>query len=197
MQSRTGEKIARFGQQTNVCIGVHLIGEYIVAVTVDGIIRTFSIETREMIAQYKIADLVLDRGTAEQAKLRGIGGGSAMIVWMDAHGLDLTVSQDGGYGYILYSLSSGRHSTTHNSLAVGRRGPASARASYSSQICPRFYGTTNPSTPTGFTWASSNTNAYEGAYCLWSAASISSLAPQYILYLVKQHIPYYNQDSVS
>lgn len=42
---RTGAKVTRFGQQTNVNIGVQLIGDgdRIVSVTLDGIIRCFSI----------------------------------------------------------------------------------------------------------------------------------------------------------
>jgi pyrimidine and pyridine-specific 5'-nucleotidase len=44
---RAGTKIVRFGQQTTVNIGVQLIsaeeGERVVSVTIDGIVRVFSI----------------------------------------------------------------------------------------------------------------------------------------------------------
>lgn len=46
---RTGKKIVRFGQQTTINIGVQIIagdadtGERIVGVTIDGIVRVFSI----------------------------------------------------------------------------------------------------------------------------------------------------------
>lgn len=41
---RAGQKIVRFGQQTNLNIGVQIVDdETVVGVTVDGIVRTFSI----------------------------------------------------------------------------------------------------------------------------------------------------------
>lgn len=41
---RSGQKIVRFGQQTNLNIGVQIVDdETVVGVTVDGIVRTFSI----------------------------------------------------------------------------------------------------------------------------------------------------------
>ena len=46
---RTGQKIVRFGQQTTVNIGVQIIagdaesGERVVGVTIDGIVRVFSV----------------------------------------------------------------------------------------------------------------------------------------------------------
>jgi pyrimidine and pyridine-specific 5'-nucleotidase len=44
---RTGQKLVRFGQQTNLNIGVQIIDdETVVGVTVDGIVRTFSISER-------------------------------------------------------------------------------------------------------------------------------------------------------
>ena len=80
---RTGQKIVRFGQQTTVNIGVQIIGgasadegERVVSVTIDGIVRVFSIRKpcfckidlstlvhfvdlgrREMISQFKLAEL--------------------------------------------------------------------------------------------------------------------------------------------
>ena len=77
---RTGTKIVRFGQQTTVNIGVQIIaaeeGERVVSVTIDGIVRVFSIRKlcfckidlstlvdfvvlgrREMISQFKLAEL--------------------------------------------------------------------------------------------------------------------------------------------
>lgn len=78
---RAGTKIVRFGQQTTVNIGVQLIssegnpeeGERVVSVTIDGIVRVFSIskqnqqpasprtnepsERREMMSQFKLSEL--------------------------------------------------------------------------------------------------------------------------------------------
>ena len=78
---RSGTKIVRFGQQTTINIGVQIIagdaetGERVVSVTIDGIVRVFSIsmsracqpvyrlpncysiEKREMISQFKLSEL--------------------------------------------------------------------------------------------------------------------------------------------
>jgi pyrimidine and pyridine-specific 5'-nucleotidase len=61
---RAGSKIVRFGQQTTINIGVQIIassspeeGERVVSVTIDGMVRVFSIQRREMISQFKLADL--------------------------------------------------------------------------------------------------------------------------------------------
>lgn len=61
---RAGTKIVRFGQQTTVNIGVQLIGsakseegERVVSVTIDGTVRVFSIKRREMVSQFKLAEL--------------------------------------------------------------------------------------------------------------------------------------------
>ncbi|KAG5650231.1 hypothetical protein H0H81_000244, partial [Sphagnurus paluster] len=61
---RAGTKIVRFGQQTTINIGVQIIaggnseeGERVVGVTIDGIVRVFSIKRREMISQFKLSEL--------------------------------------------------------------------------------------------------------------------------------------------
>jgi len=60
---RAGTKIVRFGQQTTINIGVQIIsgdageGERVVSVTIDGIVRVFSIKRREMISQLKLSEL--------------------------------------------------------------------------------------------------------------------------------------------
>ncbi|OCF74968.1 hypothetical protein I204_03815 [Kwoniella mangroviensis CBS 8886] len=95
---RTGEKIVRFGQQTNICVGIQLINDYIVSVTVDGIIRIFSIRKREMLAQFKISDLgrTVGGGTKEKEwklKLKDVGGGVGgigMINWFEGQGKWMT-----------------------------------------------------------------------------------------------------------
>ncbi|WWC87868.1 uncharacterized protein L201_002766 [Kwoniella dendrophila CBS 6074] len=95
---RTGEKIVRFGQQTNICVGIHLVQDYIVAVTVDGIIRTFSIKKREMLAQFKISALgrTIEPGPDKkdwEAKLKDIGGGqggTGMLNWFEGQGNSMT-----------------------------------------------------------------------------------------------------------
>lgn len=90
---RTGEKVVRFGQQTNICVNIQLVHDYIVALTVDGVIRVFSIKAREMIAQYRVSDLHGNE-PALKVKLKDIGGGvggAGMINWFEGQGRDMVV----------------------------------------------------------------------------------------------------------
>ncbi|KAH7345326.1 hypothetical protein B0J17DRAFT_639418 [Rhizoctonia solani] len=78
---RAGQKIVRFGQQTNLNIGVQIVDEdegRIVGVTIDGIVRTFSIPRREMLSQFKLSEL----GGADpilNAKLSTVGVGKPSV----------------------------------------------------------------------------------------------------------------------
>ncbi|KAL5641586.1 hypothetical protein ACGC1H_001905 [Rhizoctonia solani] len=90
---RAGQKIVRFGQQTNLNIGVQIVDENegrIVGITVDGIVRTFSIPRREMLSQFKLSEL----GGSDpvlSAKLSSVGVGSAnMLQWFAAKGKQMT-----------------------------------------------------------------------------------------------------------
>ncbi|KZT03667.1 uncharacterized protein LAESUDRAFT_659262 [Laetiporus sulphureus 93-53] len=94
---RTGTKIVRFGQQTTVNIGVQIIGggipqegERVVSVTIDGIVRVFSIKRREMVSQFKLAEL----GGSDpvlNAKLLNIGKApDNMLQWFAAKGTQMT-----------------------------------------------------------------------------------------------------------
>ena len=74
LTDRTGEKIVKFGQQTNICVNVQLVHDHIVAITVDGVIRVFSISEREMIAQYRLCDLH-GADVVVRARLKDVGGG--------------------------------------------------------------------------------------------------------------------------
>nr|XP_018264697.1 uncharacterized protein I303_02874 [Kwoniella dejecticola CBS 10117]OBR86855.1 hypothetical protein I303_02874 [Kwoniella dejecticola CBS 10117] len=95
---RTGEKIVRLGQQTNICVGIQLIHDYVIAVTVDGMIRTFSIRKREMLAQFKLSDLGRSLGSGQRekvwkARLKDVGGGIGgigMINWFEGQGRWMT-----------------------------------------------------------------------------------------------------------
>ncbi|GJJ12808.1 hypothetical protein Clacol_007053 [Clathrus columnatus] len=80
---RTGTKVVRWGQQTNLNIGVQILdtpsaGERVVSVTIDGIVRVFSIE--------------LGGGDpALSAKLFNVGlGSNNMLQWFAAHGTQIT-----------------------------------------------------------------------------------------------------------
>ncbi|KAG8684149.1 hypothetical protein FRC08_013854, partial [Ceratobasidium sp. 394] len=90
---RAGQKIVRFGQQTNLNIGVQIVDEAegrIVGITVDGIVRTFSIPRREMLSQFKLSEL----GGSDpilSARLSSVGVGSAnMLQWFAAKGNQMT-----------------------------------------------------------------------------------------------------------
>ncbi|KAL4252237.1 putative E3 ubiquitin ligase complex SCF subunit sconB [Abortiporus biennis] len=94
---RAGTKIVRFGQQTTVNIGVQIIGsstpeegERVVSVTIDGIVRVFSIRRREMVSQFKLAEL----GGGDpvlNAKLLNVGKApDNMLQWFAAKGTQMT-----------------------------------------------------------------------------------------------------------
>lgn len=97
---RAGSKIVRFGQQTTVNIGVQIIGsagsrgedegERVVSVTIDGIVRVFSIKRREMVSQFKLSDL----GGGDpvlSAKLMQVGRApDNMLQWFAAKGTQMT-----------------------------------------------------------------------------------------------------------
>ncbi|KAH9177645.1 hypothetical protein EDB89DRAFT_2064605 [Lactarius sanguifluus] len=94
---RAGTKIVRFGQQTTVNIGVRLIsggspeeGERVVSVTIDGIVRVFSIRRREMISQFKLSELSGGDPTLN-SKLFNVGKApDNMLQWFAAHGNQMT-----------------------------------------------------------------------------------------------------------
>ncbi|EDR09874.1 uncharacterized protein LACBIDRAFT_318148 [Laccaria bicolor S238N-H82] len=98
---RAGTKIVRFGQQTTIAIGVQIIagdggggvgeeGERVVGVTIDGIVRVFSIKRREMISQFKLSEL----GAGDpvlNAKLFNVGAApNNMLQWFAAKGTQMT-----------------------------------------------------------------------------------------------------------
>ncbi|KAF8682105.1 hypothetical protein AX14_004391, partial [Amanita brunnescens Koide BX004] len=96
---RAGTKIVRFGQQTTINIGVQIIaggsgreeeGERVVSVTIDGIVRVFSIKRREMISQFKLSELG-GNDPVLNAKLFNIGmAPNNMLQWFAAKGTQMT-----------------------------------------------------------------------------------------------------------
>ncbi|KAG8777505.1 hypothetical protein FRC15_011287 [Serendipita sp. 397] len=96
---RSGEKITKFGQQTNQNIGVQIlratskpgdeIGERFVSVTIDGIVRVFSIKRREMISSFNLAHL----GAGDprlSVKIADVGNPNNMLQWFAADGNQMT-----------------------------------------------------------------------------------------------------------
>ncbi|BEI93786.1 uncharacterized protein CcaverHIS019_0602450 [Cutaneotrichosporon cavernicola] len=83
---RSGSKVVRFGQQTNVCIGMNLLDNFIITATVDGVIRSFSIQKREMLGSFKLSDLAA-RQPEYASKLKDVGVGAlGMLTWFEAEG---------------------------------------------------------------------------------------------------------------
>lgn len=53
-----GERVVRFGQQSNVSLGVSLIdSDKLVAVTIDGVIRAFSIRSKQLVGEFHVSKL--------------------------------------------------------------------------------------------------------------------------------------------
>lgn len=90
----TGEKIIKFGQQTNICAGIHLYETSVAAISVDGVINVFDAVSREMVGQFKISELKCgidqseERGRDIEARLKKIGP----ITWVKGDGGVLVVS---------------------------------------------------------------------------------------------------------
>lgn len=100
---RNGEKIVKFGQQTNQNIGVQIlrattprlaeeVGERFVSVTIDGIVRVFSIKRREMISSFNLASLGAGNPVLA-AKISQVGANANnMLQWFAAEGNQMTCS---------------------------------------------------------------------------------------------------------
>ncbi|KAI5118372.1 hypothetical protein M0805_008700 [Coniferiporia weirii] len=93
---RAGTKIVRFGQQTTIAIGVQIVagdaetGERVVGITIDGIVRVFSIAKREMISQFKLSELS-GGDPVLGAKLFNVGRApDNMLQWFAAKGTQMT-----------------------------------------------------------------------------------------------------------
>ena len=140
---RAGTKVVRFGQQTTVNIGVRIIsggsseeGERVVSVTLDGIVRVFSIRKysnlgvprgwtkrfqgrREMISQFKLSELAGGDPTLN-SKLFNVGKApDNMLQWFAAHDTQMTVCP-ATCSYVLYPLTIFQvcHKIHHPPLAV-------------------------------------------------------------------------------
>lgn len=114
---RTGNKLVRFGQQTNVCIGMNLLDNFIISATVDGVIRTFSIAKREMLGAFKLSELA--RYHPEFAdKLKDVGVGAlGMLTWFKAEGRFMAVSCR---TLAVTDLSAQRRTLSFDSRGTGR-----------------------------------------------------------------------------
>ncbi|EJD41852.1 hypothetical protein AURDEDRAFT_115296 [Auricularia subglabra TFB-10046 SS5] len=90
---RAGTKIVRFGQQTNLNVGVQIVGdERVASITIDGIVRVFSILRREMISQFKLSEMCAESDLARGVRLAahvGVGANN-MLQWFAAKGSRMT-----------------------------------------------------------------------------------------------------------
>jgi hypothetical protein len=169
----------RFGQQTTVNIGVQLVrsggggeGERVVGVTIDGIVRVFSIskqlacrsycelvlnahiERREMISQFKLAEL----GGSDpilNAKLANVGAApNNMLQWFAAKGSQMTVGpfplSPGTFNPFSFPV---RHQIRHPAFAVAgiRCQPRSIRSTHRGVCTYCFFPSLNSSQPGSWT----------------------------------------------
>ncbi|KAI9451784.1 hypothetical protein F5148DRAFT_986390 [Russula earlei] len=173
---RAGTKIVRFGQQTTVNIGVQLIsggsaeeGERVVSVTIDGIVRVFSIRRREMISQFKLSELA-GGDPVLNTKLFNVGKApDNMLQWFAAHGTQMTCATKSIILHLRWTEAeettyvrggqpepndSGLHNSTGfpestgrtRTLSLSRPGSFATPSRRSSQILPRTHAS-SPRTP--------------------------------------------------
>ncbi|KAG8221468.1 hypothetical protein J3R82DRAFT_1675 [Butyriboletus roseoflavus] len=137
---RAGTKIVRFGQQTTVNIGVQIVGssgatdegERVVGVTIDGIVRVFSIKRREMISQFKLSEL----GGADpvlNARLHNVGAApNNMLQWFAAKGTQMTCATKSIILHLQWNEDEEKPSTTEGGITS----PTSSSARLSSPPPP-------------------------------------------------------------
>ncbi|GBE84647.1 hypothetical protein SCP_0606260 [Sparassis crispa] len=182
---RAGTKIVRFGQQTTVNIGVQIIGggqnqeegERVVGVTIDGIVRVFSIKRREMISQFKLAEL----GGSDpvlSAKLLQVGKApDNMLQWFAAKGTQMTCATRSVIMHLQWTeedeppadLVRPHSPSTSGTLSppVPRSITASSFArSTSSLAVPKRRSTLSPSTSSRTVFASSTSTSMKGRLSL-------------------------------
>ncbi|KAF9223100.1 hypothetical protein BS17DRAFT_782382 [Gyrodon lividus] len=146
---RAGTKIVRFGQQTTVNIGVQIVGsagaadegERVVSVTIDGIVRVFSIKRREMISQFKLSEL----GGSDpvlNAKLHNVGAApNNMLQWFAAKGTQMTCATKSVILHLQWNEGDEKSSTTNGGITS----PTSSSARLSSPTSSNFArSTTDP-----------------------------------------------------
>lgn len=92
----TGERLAKVAQQPNLCAGLHLVHDKVISISIDGVVRTFDMGKKEMVKQFRIADLakgcLLEAEAKEVVSEVGDGVGKGTINWVSGTGSILTVS---------------------------------------------------------------------------------------------------------
>ncbi|KAF8584645.1 hypothetical protein K439DRAFT_1410889 [Ramaria rubella] len=156
---RTGTKIVRWGQQTNLNIGVQILagasegGERVVSITIDGAVRVFSIDKREMVSQFKLSELGAGDPTLF-SKLFNVGvGANNMLQWFAAHGTQMTCATKSVILHLQWTESSDQSLATVTSpiedgppnTPIGLTPPVTTRARTNSSLS--FSRSTSAKTP--------------------------------------------------
>jgi WD40 repeat protein len=96
----TGDRIVKFGQQPNTCMGIHLIDELVISVTVDGMVRVFGMAQKSMIGEVRITDLGVERDRGRTGDLKWDGDTRSRagrpITWVESSDRTLVVSESDG-----------------------------------------------------------------------------------------------------
>ncbi|KZP08583.1 WD40 repeat-like protein [Athelia psychrophila] len=130
---RAGTKIVRWGQQTTINVGVQIIagggggeGERVVSVTIDGVVRVFSIQRREMVSQFRLAELA-GGDPVLAAKLFNVGTAHGMLQWFAAKGTQMTCATKSLILHLQWTEDDGRAPAKSTSaMATPARRPSLA-----------------------------------------------------------------------
>ncbi|KAJ6498518.1 hypothetical protein C8R47DRAFT_971816, partial [Mycena vitilis] len=172
---RAGSKIVRFGQQTTVNVGVQIVqgndrseGERVVSVTIDGVVRVFSIQRREMISQFRLAEL----GGGDpvlSAKLWNVGRApDNMLQWFAANGTQMTCATKAVILHLQWQEGEARATPTPSA----RGGTPQRRASLLPPPSERRLSTSmSTSTSTGLSTSTSRLSSSVGRLSLSSLDS--------------------------
>ncbi|KAL1744912.1 WD40-repeat-containing domain protein [Schizophyllum fasciatum] len=179
---RAGTKIVRFGQQTTVNIGVQLVagtpdeGERVVSVTIDGIVRVFSIKRREMISQFKLSELAAGDPFLQQ-KLFNVGSApNNMLQWFAAKGNQMTCATKS----IILHLQWQEGDEKQQIAAPGAPGTSTSPASLSpppSAERPRTLSTLNRSSASGLGRSTSSAVSTARRQSILNSSSNSPTSP--------------------
>ncbi|KAH7909473.1 hypothetical protein BJ138DRAFT_1010752 [Hygrophoropsis aurantiaca] len=141
---RAGTKIVRFGQMTTGVAGVQIVGggggggggdegERAIGVTIDAVVRVFSIKRREMISQFKLSEL----GGSDpvlNAKLWNVGAAPhGMLQWFAAKGTQMTCATKSVIMHLQWPEGEGEDKPA---ASIPSSTPVSASAAASSTLNP-------------------------------------------------------------
>ncbi|EIW75530.1 hypothetical protein CONPUDRAFT_65952 [Coniophora puteana RWD-64-598 SS2] len=151
---RAGTKIVRFGQQTTINIGVQIIaapegddprtgeGERVVGVTIDGIVRVFSIKRREMVSQFKLSELG-GNDPVLNARLYNVGAApNNMLQWFAAKGTQMTCATKSVILHLQWTEATATRDEEQKLAAESVDSPVGGRQSALSPVLSR--STTDP-----------------------------------------------------